>query len=58
MTKIWGRDEGKNIFGWLQNAKQHGVFTNGPPFKFAVKIYLFFNNLQPLQNNFKEDDIL
>ena len=36
MTKIWGRDEGKNITGWLKNAKQHGAFTKGPPvFLFA-----------------------
>ena len=38
VTKIWGRDEGKNINGWLQNAKQHGAITNGPLIKFALKI--------------------
>ena len=31
VTKIWGRDEGKNINFWLQNAKQHGTFTKGHP---------------------------
>ena len=31
VTEIWGRDEGKNINGWLQNAKQHGAFTKGHP---------------------------
>ena len=46
VIKIWGRKEGQNINGWLQNAKQHGAITNCPPIKFAVK-FNFFCNLQP-----------
>ena len=49
VTKIWGRDEGKNINGWLQNAKQHGAFIKVLLSNLQL-IFFLFCNLQPLQN--------